>query len=266
MKWDTLDAERNAGITGRTQRGLVGAGRAIVVALTLVGVGGATIAAGTGTAAAAGNYQLTADVNVRQSPGTGGAYIKTEPKGASFSLKCQVQGSTSVNGNQTWDNVQFTDGTGGYITDYWTTTPSFNSYAPGTGPCGGSVPGRPPASARNIGYNPYAAHFSDQCTYYAEQRMANQTGMYMPVYGNANQFADQARAGGWTVGTTPAVNSVSVFPAGAFGSSVGHVAWVIGISGNTLHIQDYNWNYVGAHVTDHWVTIPAGTQYIYSDR
>ena len=123
-----------------------------------------------------------------------------------------------------------------------------------------------PATARNIGYNPFAARYSDQCTYYAEQRMANQTSRYMPVYGNAYQWGTQARAGGWTVGTTPAVNSVVVFPAGSFGSSVGHVAWVVAVSGNQLRIQDYNWNWVGARVTDHWVTVPSGTQYIYSDR
>jgi hypothetical protein len=57
-----------------------------------------------------------------------------------------------------------------------------------------------------------------------------------------------------------------VFPAGAFGSSVGHVAWVVDYTSSSLRIMDYNWNWVGAKVTDHWVSIPAGTQYIYSDR
>lgn len=129
-----------------------------------------------------------------------------------------------------------------------------------------SRPGRPPASARNIGYNPFAAHYSNQCTYYAEQRMAQQTGMYMPVTGNAYQWADQARAGGWTVGSSPAVNSVVVLPRGSFGSQYGHVAWVINISGGQLQVQDYNWNWVGAIVTTHWLTPPSGTSYIYSDR
>ena len=92
------------------------------------------------------------------------------------------------------------------------------------------------------------------------------TGKFMPVYGNAYQWASQAAAGGWTVGSTPAVNSVVVFPQWAFGSSVGHVAWVVQINGNRLRIQDYNWNYRGAVVTDHWVSIPAGTRFIYSDR
>lgn len=136
----------------------------------------------------------------------------------------------------------------------------------GTAPGCTPQPSGLPASARNIGYNPFAASFSNQCTYYAEQRMANHTGRYMPVYGHAYQWAAQARSGGWTVGSAPAVNSVVVFPAGSFGSSNGHVAWVVAVSGNSLRIQDYNWNWVGARVTDHWVTAPGGTQYIYSDR
>ena len=90
--------------------------------------------------------------------------------------------------------------------------------------------------------------------------------MYMPVFGHAYQFANQARAGGWSVGTTPAQNSVVVFPRGAFGSTVGHVGWVVEVGGNRVRIQDYNWYWSGARVTDHWVTLVAGSQFIYSDR
>lgn len=126
--------------------------------------------------------------------------------------------------------------------------------------------GRPPSAAQSINYNPFAANYSNQCTYYAEERMHEQTGMYMPVYGNAYQWASEASSAGWTVGTTPAVNSVVVFPAGSFGSSVGHVAWVIAVNGNELTVQDYNWNYVGAQVTTHNLPILSGTQFIYSDR
>jgi surface antigen len=92
------------------------------------------------------------------------------------------------------------------------------------------------------------------------------TGLYMPVYGNAYQWASQAANAGWHLSTAPALNSVVVFPAGAFGSAVGHVAWVIDYTSTSLHILDYNWNYVGAKVTDHWASVPSGTQYIYSDR
>lgn len=159
-----------------------------------------------------------------------------------------------------WNNIRRQDFQGGSI--IWDPVNKARLYQPAPP----APPARPPASARNIGYNPYAAYYSNQCTYYAEQRMANQTGMYMPVYGHAYQFASQASAGGWTVGTIPAPNSVAVFPAGSFGSSVGHVGWVVQVNGNKVRIQDYNWNFRGAIVTDHWITIPGGTQFIYSDR
>jgi len=98
---------------------------------------------------AAGTYSTTASVNVRSGPGTGYSVIGTEPSGAQFTLQCQWQGGTSVNGNATWDDVRFANGVTGAITDYYTTTPSWNSYAPGTGACGSSSP--PPSSTDSLG-------------------------------------------------------------------------------------------------------------------
>lgn len=86
-------------------------------------------------AAAAGTFSLTGTVNVRTGPGTGFGVIATKASGASFTLTCQWQGGSSVNGNKTWDYVTFTDGTKGAVADYWTTTPSFNSFAPNTSQC-----------------------------------------------------------------------------------------------------------------------------------
>ena len=90
---------------------------------------------------AAGSYSVTATVNVRSGPGTGSSVIGSEPTGAGFTLQCQWQGSTSVGGNATWDEVSFANGLSGAISDYYTTTPSFNSFAPGTGACGSSPSG-----------------------------------------------------------------------------------------------------------------------------
>ena len=114
---------RNAG------RWLAAGASAVFLAVTMI----------TATAApgfAAGTYSTTASVNVRTGPGTGDASIGTEPSGAQFTLDCQWQGGTSVNGNATWDDVTFANGLTGAITDYYTTTPSWNSYAPSTGSCG----------------------------------------------------------------------------------------------------------------------------------
>lgn len=89
-----------------------------------------------GPSFAAGTYRTTTSVNVRSGPGTGSSVIGTEPSGATFTLNCQWQGSTNIGGNSTWDDVTFANGVTGAITDFDTTTPSWNSYAPGTGPCG----------------------------------------------------------------------------------------------------------------------------------
>jgi uncharacterized protein YraI len=91
---------------------------------------------GLGIAQAAGTYTVVSDtLTVRTGPGTGYTAIGTVYKGAGFTLLCQWQGGTNVGGNATWDKVTFSNGLTGAISDYWTSTPSFNSYAPGTGDC-----------------------------------------------------------------------------------------------------------------------------------
>lgn len=86
-------------------------------------------------AAASGTYSLTGTVNVRKGPATTFAAITTKASGSSFTLNCQWQGGGSVGGNKTWDYVTFGDGTKGAVSDYYTTTPSWNSFAPNTGQC-----------------------------------------------------------------------------------------------------------------------------------
>jgi hypothetical protein len=112
--------------------------RAAVVTLSAVAFAAAVLTISGQPAAAAGTYATTGTVNVRSGPGTGYASIGTAATGATFTLICQWQGGTNVNGNATWDQVSFANGLVGAIADYWTTTPSWNSYAPGTGPCSAS--------------------------------------------------------------------------------------------------------------------------------
>ena len=125
--------------------------------------------------------------------------------------------------------------------------------------------GSPPANAVDLGYNPHAS-YSDQCTWYAEERMHQATGKYMPTTGDAWQWPSLLAGTGWTVGSAPALRSVAMFPRGAFNSPTGHVGWVVGIGNGTVRILDYNWNGRAGQVTDHWVTIPSGTRFVYSDR
>lgn len=104
-----------------------------------VSLGVAFVLLGATPSYAVGRYRTTAGVNVQAGPGTGAAIIGTEPSGAAFTLQCQWQGSTNVGGNATWDEATFANGLTGAIADFTTTTPSFNSYAPGTGACGISL-------------------------------------------------------------------------------------------------------------------------------
>ncbi len=112
--------------------------------LTLAAIAASTLLALAGPATVAGTYNTTGSVNVRSGPGTNYAVVAGEPNGASFALICQWQNGTNVNGNASWDRVQFGNGIVGAISDYWTTTPTWNSYAPGTPDCNAAPPPPPP--------------------------------------------------------------------------------------------------------------------------
>jgi len=109
--------------------------RVLVAALATALCAATVLAISAQPAAAAGTYATTATVNVRSGPTTGHGVIGSAASGTSFTLICQWQGGTNVNGNATWDKVSFPNGLVGAIADYYTTTPSWNSYAPNTGPC-----------------------------------------------------------------------------------------------------------------------------------
>lgn len=55
--------------------------------------------------------------------------------GAPLVVVCQVQNGPSVGGNRTWDRLD----NGLWVTDYFTTSPSWNSYAPGLAGCSARV-------------------------------------------------------------------------------------------------------------------------------
>lgn len=61
-------------------------------------------------------------------------------------------------------------------------------------------------------------------------------------FGNAQDWAANARNLGLVVNSTPAVNSVAVLPGGVDGAgSLGHVAYVIGVGSGTVTVEDYNY-------------------------
>ncbi|HGD4348044.1 TPA: peptidoglycan hydrolase PcsB [Streptococcus agalactiae] len=77
-----------------------------------------------------------------------------------------------------------------------------------------------------------------QCTWGAKS-MASWVGNY---WGNANQWGASARAAGYSVGTTPRVGAVAVWPYD--GGGYGHVAVVTSVA-NNLSIQVMESNYAG---------------------
>ena len=59
----------------------------------------------------------------------------------------------------------------------------------------------------------------------------------------AGNWASATRAVGVAVDTTPTVGSVAQFPGGVDGAgAMGHVAWVIGVGGGTVTVEDYNYS------------------------
>ncbi len=109
--------------------------RRIIVASVTVAMCSAGLVAVASPALASGTYSLTGTVNVRKGPATTFGVITTKASGSSFTLNCQWQGGSSVGGNKTWDYVTFSDGTKGAVADYYTTTPSWNSFAPNNIQC-----------------------------------------------------------------------------------------------------------------------------------
>lgn len=83
-------------------------------------------------ASASVRYAAVGDgVALRSGPGTQYSVLQRVNNGTPLDIVCQIQGGTNIGGNATWDKL-----TGGqWVADYFTTSPSFNSYAPGLGDC-----------------------------------------------------------------------------------------------------------------------------------
>jgi surface antigen len=124
-----------------------------------------------------------------------------------------------------------------------------------------------------------AAGYGDQCTSYALDRMHDYMGAWLAVRGNAYEWADEARASGWTVGTIPVANSIMVMSPGPgykFGireldgmeyetpmHPLGHVAWVEKLDGDWALIDDQNWT--RGRIGSRWVHVKdAPLQFIYA--
>ena len=99
-----------------------------------------------------------------------------------------------------------------------------------------------PASANSGGLNRF---FYGQCTYWANKRYHDLTGVWVPWLGNADEWAWQAPAYGWNTSSTPRLHSIMVFQPYIEGAGYyGHVAIVESINGTDILTS--NWNAAGA--------------------
>jgi surface antigen len=189
----------------------------------------------------------TSTLNCRTKPSTSSKAIKTYSKSSDLKLTCQTYGEP-INGNNIWDKT--TDGC--YVSDYYVKTGDsgfVTSKCPGTTtPPTTKVPGpmlndyiykgacSGPADKWNF--------FRCQCVSFVAQRINQRLGIKFTnrykgkVWGYANQWDEAARASGVSINNTPKPGCVAQTNRGKWG----HVAWVVKVQGNSVVVEEYNWN------------------------
>jgi surface antigen/uncharacterized protein YraI len=192
-------------------------------------------------------YLTTASpsLNVRSGPSTADTVVGSLAYHTSITISCQTTGAT-VDGSAIWDEI----GSGRYVSDYWVNTPNFGTYSPGLAVCAGTPTGGGGTIGRTVGDNPFPG---GQCTWGADnlahEFMATDPTAYpsghsfIEVSGNADQWASSASANGWTVVSTPHLDSIVVFQPGVQGAdpTYGHVAFVTAVYSNgTFQIEEMN--------------------------
>lgn len=76
-------------------------------------------------------YRTTDIVRERSGPGTGYRTVGFVQDRQQIMIVCQVRSASVVNGTSIWDRLN----NGSYVTDFYTTTPSFNAFSPGLPRC-----------------------------------------------------------------------------------------------------------------------------------
>jgi surface antigen len=95
---------------------------------------------------------------------------------------------------------------------------------------------------RTTGHNPLS-DYDGYCTWGAQEQIHAHTGYYIKALtGNAENWATQAEAAGWTVVGDAQPHSIAVFSSSLVGG-VGHVAWVDAVSGRAITITEMNTGY-----------------------
>lgn len=90
-----------------------------------------------------------------------------------------------------------------------------------------------------IDHNPLG-DYEGYCTWGAQEQVHDHTGYYVrALTGNAENWAHQAQAAGWTVVGDAQPHSIAVFSSALVGG-VGHVAWVDAVNGKDITITEMN--------------------------
>lgn len=238
---------------------------AVVLCCALVASGVVTSRASASTFA----YQITIPgstsgiVNQRSGPGTNYSVVGTLSVGTTINVVCQSSG-TDIFGTSIWYQLSG----GQYVTSYYTNVSTVADSASAIPQCSSTptLPATPAIPAplvigdatlgQTVAKNVFVE--DDYCTWYAEQRfhafVVHYPALYPPghtfmnVNGNAYQWKANAAAEGWTITSTPTVNSVVVIQPGWDGvaNSDGHVAWVTAVgTGGQFTVAELNENLPG---------------------
>ena len=110
--------------------------------------------------------------------------------------------------------------------------------------------------------------FYGQCTYWADYRYNQLTGVWVPWLGNAYEWYQQAINYGWHTSSYPNPNGPSILVLGPYAqssSAYGHVAIVEKINGDgTVTTSNMHWPYVGVVSYVNFSYPVAGTHFIWA--
>ena len=76
-------------------------------------------------------YRTTHTLRIRAAASVQSRSIGLLPAGSRIMVVCQVRSASAVNGDRIWDRLQG----GGYVADYYTTTPGVRTFSPGLPRC-----------------------------------------------------------------------------------------------------------------------------------
>lgn len=86
--------------------------------------------------------------------------------------------------------------------------------------------------------------YKRECVSFVAYRLSTVNGFTIPyAYGNANLWGYRAQNEGYRVDMNPAAGSVAWFT----GNKGFHVAWVVGVNGENVEIEEYNYGYTNRY-------------------